>query len=243
LLILLGVISLLPACARFPACDPRPHGLVSWWRAEGDAADHAGTNNGSPQDGASFAGGKVGQAFNLNGLSQFIKVPDAPNLTPAGSFSIEGWIKVGDNGRQQAIFMKWGDDQRSYGFAVMPGCALQLAITDVSHYNDRAFHTFNSPPNVFAANTWTHVAAVYDQSTGTRRIYVNGSEVASRTDDPITIYRGTSPVGIGAIAGNINPPASLFQGLLDEVSYYDTTLTQSQIQAIYKAGSAGKCSH
>ena len=48
-------------------------------------------------------------------------------------------------------------------------------------------------------NTWTHVAGVYDQSTGTRRIYVNGVNVASRTDAPITVLNTSANVGIGAV--------------------------------------------
>jgi hypothetical protein len=44
-------------------CTPAPSGLVSWWRAEGDARDFWDGNHGAMQNGATFAAGKVGQAF------------------------------------------------------------------------------------------------------------------------------------------------------------------------------------
>ena len=34
-----------------PTCDPAPSGMVAWWRAEGNALDSMGTNNGSPAGG------------------------------------------------------------------------------------------------------------------------------------------------------------------------------------------------
>src|SRR5205823_4574498 len=50
------------------------------------------SNSGNPADfNPPFATGKVGQAFNLNGASQFVQIPDAPSLRPT-SLTIEGWI-------------------------------------------------------------------------------------------------------------------------------------------------------
>ena len=42
-------------------------GLISWWQGEGNAIDVLGGNNGTLVGGVTFAAGKVGQAFNLNG--------------------------------------------------------------------------------------------------------------------------------------------------------------------------------
>src|SRR5262249_38108336 len=42
-----------------------PAGLLSWWRGEGSASDVLGASNGTLLNGATFAPGKVGQAFSL----------------------------------------------------------------------------------------------------------------------------------------------------------------------------------
>src|SRR5207244_3051156 len=58
-----------------PSCLTVPSGLVSWWRAEGSAADLVGPNGGTLLNGAGFSSGEVGQCFNLTGANQYIQVP------------------------------------------------------------------------------------------------------------------------------------------------------------------------
>ena len=41
-------------------------------------------------------------------------------------------------------------------------------------------------------NAWSHVAAVYDHSTGTRRLYANGVKIAEHTDAPITVLNANT---------------------------------------------------
>src|SRR5262249_32802130 len=83
---------LLPSAA--PAV-PAPAGLVSWYRAEGDAADARGLNPGSFVGNVAFAPGMVGQAFALDG-SGFISVPDSPSLPLTGEFTVEFWFDYTD---------------------------------------------------------------------------------------------------------------------------------------------------
>ena len=73
----------------FAACAPAPPGAISWYRAEGNANDSQGTNQGT--NFAAFAAGRVGQAFSLNGSSSYISVPDHATLR-AASVTIEAWV-------------------------------------------------------------------------------------------------------------------------------------------------------
>ena len=228
-----------------PSCVSPAAGLVSWWPGEGNANDIAGTNNGTLEGGVTFTNGQVGQAFNLDGVSGYVEVASNSNLNPAGSFSIEGWIFPRQD-QLQTIIAKWADtpadlNQRSYTFNVTPNEGLQFAISDWTHQWDVAFQSFYTPNNVYALNTWSHVAAVYDQPAGARRIYVNGVEVAERIDPPITVTNSTAKVGIGANLFSDTGSRGYFDGLIDELSFYSTALSTAEIQAIYNAGSAGKC--
>src|SRR5439155_781396 len=117
-----------------------------------------------------------------NGSNQFVTIPSSASLNPSGSFSIEGWIYPTQTGQFQEILGKWGDtgnyfNERCYSFTVTSDNALRFAIADLPHQWDGAFHAFDTPPNSFPLNVWSHVAAVYEQSTGTRRIYVNGVKI------------------------------------------------------------------
>jgi hypothetical protein len=74
--ILLGTIIsatiILTASADLTNCAPPPPGLVSWWPAEGSADDTLGKNNGVLVNGASFATGLLGHAFNFDGINDYV---------------------------------------------------------------------------------------------------------------------------------------------------------------------------
>jgi hypothetical protein len=53
-------------------CVAPPSGIAAWWPAEGSANDIIGGIHGLPVNGTSFAAGYVGQAFNFNGINQYI---------------------------------------------------------------------------------------------------------------------------------------------------------------------------
>ncbi|MDA1276791.1 MAG: immunoglobulin domain-containing protein [Verrucomicrobia bacterium] len=222
-------------------------GLVSWWRAEASVEDAQGTNPGTLRNGASFLTGKVGSAFNFNGLNQYVEVPNSPNLNPAESFTIECWV-FPRREKVQVIMGKWGftgdtPNQRSYIVDIQPSGAVEFSIANAARQLDNPFHVFQSPPNLVRFNAWNHVAAVYDQPLGARRIYVNGLKAAERVDEPIRILNGTSKVAIGAWMPSGSTSADHLDGLIDELAFYDRALTGGELSSIFAAGAAGKCTN
>ena len=219
-----------------------PDGLVSCWRAEGDTLDSVGPNSGSARSVVGYAPGKAGTAFDFNGVNTFIELSNTPSLNPTGSFSIEGWIYPRlDQGN--FIFSKWsgGGDyaaNMSYGFQATTGRGLAFAVSDLAHEYDSGFHNLEVH-GVLKLNAWNHVAAVYDQATGARQIYVNGVKVAERIDPPITVLSGIARVTIGANSPTSSTLAYFFDGRIDELSFYSKALSPDEILAIYN-GSAGK---
>lgn len=192
-----------------------PENAVSWWRAENNAHDSLDGNNGTLINGAAFATGKIGQAFYFDGTSQYVEIGNSSNLNPASSFSIEGWI-CSRQDTPQEIMSKWTDspaqpNQRSFNFFVYFDRSLGFAISDAAHQWDSNFHLFTTTNYAIPLNTWTHVAAVYDQPSGVRRIYINGVKVAERIDSPITVLNSTAKAAIGAVFSQ--GPAQSFQWL------------------------------
>ena len=59
-----------PAVAQ--PCTPPPTGLVSWWPGDGNPNDIQDSNDGTLQNGVTFAAGKVGQAFSFDGVDDFV---------------------------------------------------------------------------------------------------------------------------------------------------------------------------
>jgi hypothetical protein len=140
---------------------------------------------------------------------------------------------------------KWSDtgdylETRSYVIDLTLTRAFQFGIADATHQYDQPYHIFNSADGLIPLNQWTHVAAVYDQVTGTRILYVNGDRVASRTDPPIRVLRASTKFCIGARMLDSTRATDFFTGRVDEASVYDRALSAGEISAIYNAGSAGK---
>src|SRR6185295_7336602 len=80
---------------------------------------------------------------------------------------------------------------------------------------------------VRALNTWYHVAGVYDASTRTLNVYVNGvlnNGVLAGTV-PATQVNSSVNVNIGRRTGGF-----YFNGIIDEVRIYNRALTPAEIQ-------------
>jgi hypothetical protein len=55
------------------------NGLIHWWKADGDATDSVGGNNGTLVGDIAFTNGLFGQAFLCTG--GYVSIPDSPSLS------------------------------------------------------------------------------------------------------------------------------------------------------------------
>jgi hypothetical protein len=223
-----------------PSCDPAPSGLVAWWQAEGNANDSIGTNNGTLIGGVTYTNGEVGRAFmfdNVNTTTSYIKASASPslNIGTNGGFTIECWVKPDALVLQGgAPIIEW-DSSSTDGLQFWVG-GPSANIKDTSG----SAHFINPASNVLNSNNFQHVALTYDKSSGKAFIYYNGGVIASNNFGNIT-PQTTYPVNIGRRTGQPIGNGSNYGGLMDELSLYNRALTAAEIQAIYAAGSGGKC--
>lgn len=216
-----------------PPSATTPLNLVSWWPAEEDANDLAGLNSGFLVNGPSYALGRVGQAFKLNGTNQYVTIADSPSLQPS-SFTVEGWFNFRTTDQIRTLIAK------AYGNGTLDSYALWYAegqlyasistLAGISHW--LAFPWSPAP------NSWHHVAYTFDADAAFHVLYVDGvAVVADWAEGPIGY--DTHPLLIGADIEN-GSPASLFNGSIDEVSFYDGALGSEEIAAIFSASGSGK---
>lgn len=214
-------------------CVPPPADMVSWYQAEGGAADSQDGNDGTLQNGVGFAAGKVGQGFSFDGVDDFVEIPEAANLNfgPTSPMTVDAWVfRTGSSPVMHILGKRegCGGDGIQYQLAFDPTFGLAFGG------NGGAVATFQQLP----LHTWTHLAATFDgdDSDGVSyRFYINGLQVATGTGtlEP-TI---SAPLKIGA-AGTCG---GTFEGLIDEVEIFERALSAEEIANIANAGSAGKC--
>jgi hypothetical protein len=245
LAVLLSLLAFSHAGAQ--TCVQPPSGLVSWWPGDGNANDLKNVNDGTLQGDATFAAGMVGQAFSLDGVGDFVEAPENGSLDLNGPFTIDLWVKPDPLDAGGPLVSKY--DRRG-----------DLGLLDTSYHLDFLYFsptdqriqfgvrcgvfgmTRETAPGMLPLGVFIHVAAVYDNDPSpTVEVYVNGVRqegLVSGSCDGIN--QNDTPFSIGKrtdLAGG----EQFFHGLIDEVEVFNRALSASEIQAIYNAGSAGKC--
>lgn len=222
-----------------PVAIPAPPGLVAWWSGDGHTKDYGGTSDGTLENGATYAPGLVGQAFQLDGIDDCVRVPHHAALNFDSQLSIEGWIFCDRVDRWQHIVSKWNclDDDWSYGLQQEPRRNLVRLLLSTSQLEDLASVYTRSP---IADGEWTHLAATFDRNLV--RFYINGDlNNEQRTKPGRRIRASATDVLIGASVGSPSlGPDCHFAGRIDELSLYNRALDEAEMQAIYRAGAAGK---
>jgi hypothetical protein len=210
-----------------------PTGLISWWKAEGNAQDVAGTNQGILRNGADFAPGKVGQAFSLNGTTAYIEIPDNPTLRPA-SLTLEVWVMFDVTSGIRVVFAKPVGTGTSGSYVLwLENESLRGVVGDVSGFGTELQASFSPTPK-----RWYHLAYTFDDSTKQQILYANGVQIATGTASKSAGY-DAQPLLLGRYTVN-GVPNYFLQGRIDEAAIYNRALSASEITSIYEAGVAGK---
>ena len=211
-------------------CIAPAAGMVSWWTGDSTASDIQGTSEGTLQGGASYEPGVVDQAFDLDGVNDLVQVPDHSSWHfGTGNFTIDLWVR----------FRSLKIDNPLVSNDEGPGSRNKWIFWVTS--NNLNFHINTSTgdssgvsaPFVPVTNTWYHVAVTKSGIIYT--FYMNGHAIGSATNLQI-IPDVDASLNIGEAEGQYHT-----DGLIDEVEIFNRALTDSEIQAIYNAGSAGNC--
>ena len=225
------------------ACTSPPTNMISWWRAENNANDTVSTNSGQMMGAATYAGGEVAQAFSFNGASGcYVQIPSNASLQLSNAFTIEFWYKDnGNSGWYGLVAKRSATSPYPCNFGINAngsGNYMQVYFLDPTTSSSFQISTITPLPS---ANTFHHLAAVYQQTTSTNvqiQTYIDGTlMVTSTRNGKLGGTFDNSPVTIGSSTTN----GEWFNGWIDEVSIYNRALSATEIQAIHNSGIQGKC--
>jgi hypothetical protein len=223
-------------------CVQPPPGIVSWWAAEGNANDLQGNNPGTLY-GATFAPGKVGQAFSFDGVNDRVEAPSSATLNITGPLTIDAWFKLTGpySFNNSPIIAKWGNtDNGTAGYGLFLLGAGYAGVAVPNPDRKIAFLISSTGSDIIAAyipyqypfDEWHYLAGVYDGEVV--KLYVDGMLIDEE------VYNGSihmTPASL-TIGGYW---AGYSQGLIDEAEIFNRALSDSEVLSIFNAGSAGKC--
>ncbi|MBI2629046.1 LamG domain-containing protein [Candidatus Pacearchaeota archaeon] len=199
--------------------------LVLYMPFDGDAKDYSGNgNDGTCTSCPTATSGKIGGAYQFNGLTNKIDLPNTPTLSSA----------IG--GTNQWSVAYWGNYKPSVyssSFSKRDTGAAGISVLDS---NGRIYINANSNINdtlkTFGGNLsntgWNHIVISYNGVAF--NIYINS--VKKSTISPWTY-------GVGNPSANIAigfSPGAPMNGSLDEVRIYNRVLTDKEIMYLYKYG-------
>ncbi len=204
-----------------------PAGLVAYWPFDGAATLGNDTSGGGTvltvNGVTAVAAGKFGGGASFNGTSSFLS--GTVNGLPIGNsaYSVSAWFKPVALGSRGIV--GWGN----FGVGRQVNA---LRIFDASggfrHYWWSADLDATGLSTNFLDGNWHHVATTYDGTT--RRIYLNGTQVAQDT-----------PGVNGAAAANFRIGSTnngeFFSGTLDDVAIWNNGLNAAQVAALAAGGS------
>jgi len=225
-----------------PTCIPPASGKVLWHKAEGDTTDSSGNNNnGTLQNGAAFAAGKVGQAYSFNaGSGAYVGVPDSASLDVTTQFTLDAWINPSSlmqDGQTGGIISKVGGaaGDNGYQFIITGNNAQLRCIFNAQGEPWPLNSLLVTVPGGVPLNTWSHAACTYDNAD--IKIYFNGALIGTQNVGPKTVVNSAAPLRISSDENNNVD----FDGKIDEPEVYNRALSATEIAAIFNAGGSGQC--
>jgi hypothetical protein len=233
-------------------CAATPAAAKARYRAENNANDHLGSFNGTAVGtNFSYAAGKYGQAFQLDGSDDTVTINDGDQMWPAGSLTLEAWIKTTSANTQNIISKYTCGSQCPTGMSL---AYLALVVEAGGHPRldfrpDATADITTVVASTMAINdgNWHHIVGVRDATAMMALVYVDGTLAVSATPAAEQFGAMTNTdneVDLVTIGSTINAGmtthAGFFAGAIDEVAIYHSALTTAQVSAIYSAPE-GKC--
>jgi PKD repeat protein len=211
--------------------NPLPPGLVAGYRfSEGSGsttADLSGNGfTGTLVNGPIWTTGRYGGGVSFNG-SSYIDLGNPASLQLTGSMTLTAWIKISANPADDgAIVAKLGS--AGWQLKTTPDTGPRTAGIQISSNGSDSIQRYSNA--VLAANTWYHLAGVYDAAARTLSVYVNGvldNGVLSGTI-PASQFNSGERVDIAQRTGL--PGQFNFLGVIDEVHVFNRALSGAEIQ-------------
>lgn len=211
-----STVSILLNTAPLPTVPQQ--GLAALWRAENNPLDSIGGNHGTLQNGATFAVGRYGQAFNLGGTA-YVQTPGSVADFGSAPFTVDFWMYATSDPPSDAYLVGKSHPDGGLGWDIR----FDDKAIKVCGVNGWGFNVVSDAS--VALNSWHHIAVTSSGDVVT--LYIDG--VVKGTSPRSSISSTGNPFRIGYTS---NYGGSGFNGLIDEVAIHNRALPAAEIAAL-----------
>lgn len=214
-----------------PVSDGNTIGLWHFQEGSGTTVtDSSGRGHNGTFYGAGWGTGLMGRAGYFDGANSHVDMGNSNDFNLAsGPMTLEAWIYLTSAGNFPIILSKDGPGDGSYFFRLMGGARnLQFWARSGGEV---------VTGEIIQINRWYHVAATYDGSS-TMRIFVNGSQYASRTGvtDGLSSARRFFVGWADSVTGDSHFPGYIQHVRVSNVERTDFSYARIDIQPSLVAG-------
>lgn len=214
-----------------------------WWRMNGAGLDTSSTAYDSGADAAmnltlegspSWSSDNPGTgasdgSLSLNGTNQYAQTA-GPVITATSSFAVSAWVKLSSlPTRNATVVAEDGSTESAFYLKYDYGAGGKWTFFFFNSDTTSPSYVSAVGP-VAVAGTWTHLTGVYNASTGTIQLYVNGALAASTAFTPSWTGSGPLTVGRGLYNG---AETDFFPGNISDVRAYNQLLWNYNVSQIY----------
>jgi len=202
------------------------NGLLAFWTFDkntvnGDVLkDVLGKNNGKIIGAPKSVPGKINEAIEFNGTTDYIELPDMGNEE---AVSVEVWVDAVAGGTLHGLVSTFGVDlwiagvvhfkyEADLGQLTADRCAADKIRTDME------------------ADQWCHAMYTCDTKKNELKLYLNGELVAQGAS-------GAEPNNLTRMRIASEYDGRFFQGVLDEVRIYNRVLDDAEVEKNFKSKS------
>lgn len=195
-----------------------PVASYSFDESSGNALDESGNGASATLTGVTRVTGKSGNAVSFAAAGQKVVAATSPKTAITGSFTLEAWIKPTTLPASfEPIIIKAAGYPSDYTLDLIGNQLMWKWAGGSGYYYSSS---------VIQANTWQHIAIVFNAAANNYVFYINGASAGtgSETVGPSGL---DGPLYIGAT----DNATDYFPGAIDEVLIYARALSQSEVQS------------
>ncbi len=181
-------------------------------------------------------------SLSFNGTNEYVSVPFNSTMNPSGDFSVSAWVKLTNSNKYRSAVTSRSETvngNQTGGYMLYISDANKWQFWNGHGDTDGFWAQANSDRRI-VQNTWQMQTVTYDHANTHMRLYVDGVLVAQNNSETL-LANTDKPLYIGAGRTNKHPhdalpPQFYFNGNIDDVAIWNTTLSAAEIVQLYNSG-------